>query len=109
MRAVGDVVVLIGAAWCVLAAVGVLKFDDVYSRMHAATKATTLGLWLAVLGAVPRVAGMDAAKLVLVGVMVFLTAPVGAHLVGRAVHRSRGSAPVHLDAGDELARDESQA
>ena len=89
MRWVGNVLLVLGAAWTVLAAVGVLKFDDVYSRMHAATKSTTLGLWLVLGGAAVQLAGEDAAKLALVGVLVFLTAPAGAHMVGRAVHRFR--------------------
>jgi len=102
VRVLGEVLLLLGAAWTVLAAVGVLRFDDVYARMHAATKSTTLGLWLVLGGAAAQLAGEDAAKLALVGVLVFLTAPAGAHLVGRAVHRSPGDVPIRIDTVDEL-------
>lgn len=102
METVSDVLLLLGGAWSVLAAIGVLKFDDVFSRLHAGTKATTLGLWLVIVGAASRLGGGDAIKLVLVGLLVFLTAPVGAHLIGRAVHRSPGSATVRIDTVDEL-------
>jgi multicomponent Na+:H+ antiporter subunit G len=102
VHGVGEVLLVLGAAWTVLAAVGVLKFNDVYARMHAATKSTTLGLWLVLGGAAAQVAGEAAAKLALVGVLVFLTAPAGAHLVGRAVHGSPGDAGIRIDTVDEL-------
>lgn len=102
MRGVGEVLLLLGAGWVLLAAVGVLRFDDVYARMHAATKATTLGLLLVLGGAATHLAGEDAAKLALVGVLVFLTAPIGAHLIGRAVHRAPGDVRIRIDTVDEL-------
>lgn len=102
LETASDVLLLLGAAWSVLAAVGILKFDDVFSRLHAGTKATTLGLWLVIGGAVLRLDTGEAIKLVLVGLLVFLTAPVGAHLIGRAVHRAPGRAHVRIDTVDEL-------
>jgi multicomponent Na+:H+ antiporter subunit G len=102
VRGVGEVLLLLGAGWVLLAAVGVLRFDDVYARMHAATKATTLGLLLVLGGAATQLAGEDAAKLALVGVLVFLTAPIGAHLIGRAVHRAPGDVRIRIDTVDEL-------
>jgi multicomponent Na+:H+ antiporter subunit G len=101
--AVADVLMVVGAAWALVAAVGVLRFDDVFSRMHAATKAPTLGLLLVLTGAALRLGGGDALKVGLVGVLVFLTAPVGAHLIGRAVHRSPGDLRIRIDTVDELA------
>jgi multicomponent Na+:H+ antiporter subunit G len=102
VEAVGDVLLVVGAGWAVLAAVGVLRFDDVFSRMHAATKAPTLGLFLVLGGAALHLDGGDALKLLLVGLLVFLTAPVGAHLIGRAVHRSPGDVRIRIDTVDEL-------
>lgn len=107
MRLVSDLLFVVGAGWCVLAAVGVVKFDDVFSRMHAGTKATTLGLVLILAGAAIRLDAGSAAKLVLAGLLVFLTTPVGAHLVGRAVHQSRGSAHIRIDTEDELDQADS--
>lgn len=102
----GGILLVAGAAWAVLAAVGVLKFDDIYSRLHAATKATTLALLVVLAGAALHLDGRDAAKLALVGLLVFVTAPVGAHLIGRAVHRSPGDTPIRIDTVDEFARTE---
>ena len=57
--------------------------------MHAATKPATLGLVLIVAGASIRLNDPgDTAKLLLVLVFQFITAPIGAHLVGRAAYRS---------------------
>lgn len=97
-----DLLMLVGAGWALLAALGVLRFDDVYNRMHAATKSTTLGLLLILPGAGFHIAGAEAAKLLLVGYLVFVTAPVGAHLVGRAVHRTPRDTYIRIDVVDEL-------
>ena len=103
METFGEILLVLGAAWSVLAAVGVNRFGDVYARMHAATKTTTLGVLLVLCGAATVVGSAAAAvKLLIAGVLLFLTAPIGAHLVGRAVHRNIGSAPMRIDALDEL-------
>jgi multicomponent Na+:H+ antiporter subunit G len=98
----GDVLLVVGATWAVIAAVGVLRFDDVFSRMHAATKAPTLALLLVLAGAAMHLGAGDALKLLLVGLLVFLTAPVGAHLIGRSVHRAPGEVRIRIDTVDEL-------
>ena len=95
-----------GTLLTILAGVGVLRLPDVFARMHAATKSSSLGLALVLVGAALRVRGVgDTAKLVLVIALQFLTAPVAAHLVGRAAHRA-GEALDHVTEVDELARAE---
>lgn len=101
MRLAGEILIVIGAAWSVIAAIGICRFDDVYARMHAATKTTTLGVLLTVTGAAFVLGGFDAAKILLAGMLLFPTAPIGAHLVGRAVHHTRESY-VRIDTVDEL-------
>lgn len=108
METLGEILLVAGAAWSTLAAVGVNRFGDVYARMHAATKSTTLGVLLVLTGAALELEPMQAAKLLLAGALLFLTAPIGAHLVGRSVHRNVGSAPMHIDSIDEL-RDVEEA
>ena len=93
MRTVLDVassvLLLSGVALFLLAGLGVVRLPDVFSRMHAATKASTLGLALVLLGAMLRVEQPgDAVRLALVIAFTFLTAPVGAHMLGRAAYRS---------------------
>lgn len=86
---VSAVLLLTGVFFSVVAGLGLVRLPDVFSRMHAATKPATLGLVLVLLGTVLRVdGGGNVAKLVLVGAFTFLTAPVGAHMLGRSAYRS---------------------
>ena len=86
---VSSVLLLAGVFLALVAAVGLVRLPDVLSRMHAATKPATLGLLLITVGAALRMqdAG-DAVKLLLVAAFQFLTAPVAAHMIGRAAYRS---------------------
>ncbi len=84
---------LTGVALAVVAALGLVRFPDVFSRMHAATKPATLGLLLITVGAALRMQdGGDAVALLLVAAFQFLTAPVAAHMIGRAAYRARAGA-----------------
>jgi multicomponent Na+:H+ antiporter subunit G len=80
---------LTGGALAFLSALGVLRFPDTLIRMHAATKAGTLGAGL-ILAAVGLFFQDTATALRAAMVVVFLllTAPVAAHLIGRAAYRT---------------------
>jgi multicomponent Na+:H+ antiporter subunit G len=103
---ISGVLALLGSTFTLLAGVGVLRFPDTLSRMHAATKATTLGFLLVVTGAVIQLSG-GSTKLAFAVGLVFLTAPVAAHLVGRSAYRGSGGG-VRLDDVDELAAAEDE-
>ena len=108
---VGDVVagalILTGVALSVTAGLGLHRFPDLFARMHAATKPATLGLVLVLTGAALRMEQRgDVAKLLLVVALQFLTAPVGAHMVGRAAYRA-GTELSPATTCDELARDDA--
>jgi multicomponent Na+:H+ antiporter subunit G len=78
---------LLGALLIFIAALGALRFHDFYMRMHAASKASSLGLGLMMLSL--ALAEMDPVvwfKAVCGIVFLFLTAPVAAHLLGRAAY-----------------------
>lgn len=81
--------VLTGAGLTLVATVGLHRFPDVFARMHSATKSATLGLLL-ILVATAFALGDAAstAKIVLVAVLQFVTAPVAAHMIGRAAYAS---------------------
>jgi multicomponent Na+:H+ antiporter subunit G len=98
---ISGVLALVGATFTLLAGIGVLRFPDTLSRMHAATKATTLGLLLIVAAAVVQLTG-GSTKLGFAVGLVFLTAPVAAHLVGRSTYRAEG-VDLRMDEVDELA------
>jgi multicomponent Na+:H+ antiporter subunit G len=86
-QAIASVFMLAGCALALVAGIGVVRLPDVFARMHAATKPATLGLLLVCIGAAVADATLtDVAKLGLVVVLQFLTAPVGAHMVGRAAY-----------------------
>jgi multicomponent Na+:H+ antiporter subunit G len=80
---------LAGVFLAVVAGVGLIRFPDLFSRMHAATKPATLGLLLVVIGAVIIMPDRSHdAKLLLVAAFQFLTAPVASHMIGRAGYRA---------------------
>jgi multicomponent Na+:H+ antiporter subunit G len=94
-----------GALLSLAAGVGLLRFPDLLSRMHAATKPQVLGLLLILAGTALRLPNVvDITTLVLVGVFQLVTAPVAAHMIGRAVYRA-GQVRRDLLVVDELADD----
>jgi monovalent cation/proton antiporter MnhG/PhaG subunit len=80
---------LVGVAFLLVAAIGVMRFQDPFMRMHAATKAGTLGAGLVVIFTALYM-GEPGAKLTALAIIVFLlaTLPVAAHLLGRAAYVS---------------------
>lgn len=80
-----SVLMLGGTAFMLVAAIGLLRFPDLYTRMHAVTKAGTLGIGLVLLSAAVAFADVSVAGRALVALLfVLLTAPVSAHMIGRA-------------------------
>ncbi|MCU0888430.1 MAG: monovalent cation/H(+) antiporter subunit G [Rubritepida sp.] len=80
--------VLAGAFFFLAGTVGLLRFPDTLSRIHALTKADNLGLGLIVLGLLPLAAGLgEAMKLILVWALVLVSGATAAQLVAGAVRR----------------------
>jgi multicomponent Na+:H+ antiporter subunit G len=107
---VASAVCLLGGAFLAFAAgVGVLRFPDLLARMHAGTKPQVLGLALVLIGLALRLRSGGAVwALVLVAVFQMLTAPVAAHMVGRAGYRT-GKVRSDLLVVDELTQDQERA
>ncbi|GHJ16192.1 MULTISPECIES: monovalent cation/H(+) antiporter subunit G [unclassified Micromonospora] len=81
------VCLIAGALLSLAAGIALVRFPDVLSRMHAAAKPQVLGLLLVLLGCALRLrTGVDITTLVLVGMFQLATAPVAAHMVGRAAY-----------------------
>ncbi len=94
-----------GSVFCLLAALGVLRFPDLYTRMHAASKAGTIGSSLLLVAA--GIHALDATILIraLAGFCFFvLTAPISAHLLAKAAHQA-GYRLTNLSVTDQLPRD----
>ncbi len=86
------VAIAAGAFFFFAGAVGLLRFPDSLTRLHALTKADNLGLGLVVLGLLPRAASLlDGLRLVAIWALVLLSGASTAQLIGRALRR-RGDA-----------------
>jgi len=96
---------VLGGVLSLAAGVGLIRFPDSVSRLHAATKPQILGLIFVVIALALSVRS-PAALLMLIPVVVFqmLTAPISAHMVGRAGYRTGDIDSVTL-LTDELAPD----
>lgn len=84
-----SVVAISGGAFFYLAGtVGLLRFPDAYTRLHALTKADNLGLALVVVGLLPQMNGfLAAAKLILVWLLVMFSSAAVSQLIARSVRR----------------------
>lgn len=100
---IGEVLLLIGSAFIFLAAIGVLRFDDVFVRMQLLSKASTFGVLCILTGGVAALeTANDITFLVLAGMLHLVTSPVGGNLLARATY----FAPAidhSIDTIDELA------
>ena len=88
--------ILIGSFFMFSATIGIIRFPDVYTKLHAATKATTLGIaGILVGGFIFLYVHHDiiSGKLILAILFMFITNPVSAHMISRAAH-NKGIKPV---------------
>ncbi len=82
-----------GTSFMLVAAIGLLRFPDLYTRTHAVTKAGTLGIGLLLVSAAVSFGEISITTRTLMAILfVFLTAPVSAHMIGRAGYL--GTAPL---------------
>jgi multicomponent Na+:H+ antiporter subunit G len=99
---IGEAFILFGCVLTLLAGVGVLRFGDVFQRMHALSKASALGLVLVLVGAAIVLPNInDVTSLALAAILQVLTLPIGANLVSIAAFRAPGI-PRQIDTVDEL-------
>jgi multicomponent K+:H+ antiporter subunit G len=107
-----SILILVGALFTFIGSLGLVRLPDFYSRLHAPTKATTLGvgslllasaLWFSVQGEAVSVHEL------LIVLFLFITAPIGAHLLAKAaLHlRLKGQATPPVDRSQSSA-DQSQ-
>ena len=99
---IGEVLIVIGAALTLVSAVGVVRFPDALSRMHALTKASTIGFGFVAIGACLNLTNAnDYTSVLLAAGLQILTLPVAATLIAHSTYWAR-RIPVQLDGGDEL-------
>lgn len=107
MELLGTIVVVVGTAFLFLGSLGVFRLPDVYNRLQAGTKCTTLGAFLTVIG-VGLMNPSWFAKTLLIALFILLTNPISSHALGRSGRKSgvplwEGSV---VDKGDEFKEQE---
>lgn len=97
------VVLVLGGFFVLVAGLGIFRMPDVYIRMHAATKAGTLGVGLTLAAVAMHFGDIEIAiRAILAILFLIITAPVAAHMIGRAAHRT-GAAQWEKTVTDEWA------
>ena len=88
------VLIVIGGAFCVIGATGLLRMPDFFTRMHAASVVDTLGAAFILFGLILQAGfSLVTVKLIAIGVLLFFTSPVATHALARAA-LARGVEPV---------------
>lgn len=90
---VADALMLLGVLGTTLGVYGLYRMPDIYTRLHAASKAAYLGIVVLLLALVTTGDGEIIAKSAVVAAFLVLTAPVGSHALARAAYRRRE--PLH--------------
>jgi len=85
LKMAGALVTLLGSLFLFLGALGIVRMPDLYNRMQAGTKATTLGTILTLLGiGIYHPAWLG--KMLLLVIFVAITNPLSSHALARAAH-----------------------
>ena len=86
--ALATALVVVGTFFITVGTIGLLRLPNVFNRMHATSKATTLGASSIFLAGLVYFGPQDAGLVSLVGILfLYLTAPTGAHMISRAAQR----------------------
>jgi len=100
---IAALIILFSSIISVISAIGIIRFPDIYSRAHAATKTTTLAVLITLSGTFIFILFNESymsVRIILGIVFVFLTAPVSGHLVLRSAYRA------HVKMSPTTAHDE---
>lgn len=82
-----SLLIVVGAFFALAASIGLLRLPDIYSRMHAASKAGTLGSGLMLIALAIYSDDLGTSTRALIGVVFFLlTAPISSHLLAKAAY-----------------------
>lgn len=102
MNILNTICMLIGSLFILIAAIGVLRMPDLLMRMHAATKAGTLGTGLILIGVMFHFQKWNVTiEAVLAILFIYITAPIASHLLARAAY-FRGVKLAKITITDEL-------
>jgi multicomponent Na+:H+ antiporter subunit G len=83
-----EILISVGTFFLLVGAIGLLRLPDMFTRMHAATKCTTLGAMCTLLGVALMMQGSVAVKAFLIIIFIVLGNPTSAHAIARAAYRT---------------------
>jgi len=84
---ISGILLLVGSLFIFLAGIGLVKMPDLYTRMSATTKASTLGVGLILIGTAVYFGSVGvASRAIIIIVFLLLTAPIAAHMIARAAY-----------------------
>lgn len=89
LDAIGFFIIFLGAVLLIISAIGLLRMPDTITRMHAGTKASTLGSLLVILGAI-FLEPLLWFKLSLLGIFILLTNPLSSSILARSTYLKHG-------------------
>ncbi|MCE1235473.1 MAG: monovalent cation/H(+) antiporter subunit G [Hyphomicrobiales bacterium] len=106
LAVLGGLLLVAGASFLLLGGLGLVRMPDVYNRIQAGTKATTLGTLLTLAGVACLHPGWTM-KLLLIGLFLLFTNPLSSQVLARAAHRSKvaPTAATEVDLLDETKGD----
>lgn len=88
---IAAILLFLGSIIALISAIGLIKFQDVFLRSHAATKSSTLSVLFTIIGVLiyfMTTQGYLSVRLILALIFINLTSPVGGHLISRAAYRT---------------------
>ncbi|NOY76253.1 MAG: Na+/H+ antiporter subunit G [Calditrichaeota bacterium] len=87
LTVIGHIVTTIGVIFLFLGGLGILRFPDVYNRLQAGTKATTLGSFFTIVG-VGIIHPQWIFKTIIIAFFILLASPISSHALGRGSYKS---------------------
>ena len=104
----GALITLIGSLFLLLGSIGILRMPDVYNRMQAGTKATTLGSMLFLLGlGISYIECGCIGRIIVLILFILFTNPISSHALARAAHHA-GIKLADVSIRDCLKNDEQE-
>ncbi|MBU2863986.1 Na+/H+ antiporter subunit G [Reinekea forsetii] len=111
---IASIFLLIGGAFLLIGSVGLSKLPDFYMRLHAPTKASTLGIGAILIGSIVFFSGQVSGitvKEILITLFLFLTAPITAHMLSKTALHTKippTEGTINADLFDKMRERESK-
>lgn len=111
---IAGILLILGSFFMLIASIGMIKLPDLYMRIHAATKAPTLGIFLMAMGIIIYFFELWASVEGLIVILfVFITTPIASHMISRVAHtmgvkKTESTFIDEMDADEKKSSDDSE-